>query len=319
MAAVSGVLPLDIPATGFAVADETTMLTAAEQGVVTQIAAKDGDTVKSGDLIAKLDDRAARAAVAKDAAMILRDSATLDEAETALRRAQELVATKAGAQQTLDQAQATRDAAAATVEADKAARAADEILLEHTEIRAPFDGRLGEIQVSPGANLAYGAPIVRLVKFDPIYVSVHLEQGLLPWLRSALAKGPVHVTTVPASPRDTAQQGTIAFFDNSVDPASGTLLVKARFDNPEGALWPGQSVDLVVHIQTDDSHILVPTVAVAPGQEGSIAYVVKDGKADVAPVTVDRVSGDRTAITSGLRPATMSWSRARPSSFPAAR
>lgn len=300
VAAVTGVLPLDIPATGFAVADQTTMLTAAEQGVVTDIAVSDGATVKSGDLIARLDDRAARAAVAKDEAMILRDSATLAEAETALRRAQDLVANKAGAQQTLDQAQAARDTAAATVEADKATRAADQVLLEHTEIRAPFDGRLGEIQISLGANLAYGAPVVRLVKFDPVYVSAHMEQALLPWLRSALAKGAVGVTTVPSAKGDVAHTGTLAFFDNTVDPASGTILVKARFDNPDGTLWPGQAVNMVAHINTDDSHVLVPTVAVEPGQQGPIAYVIRDGKADVVPVTVDRVAGDMTAVSAGL-------------------
>ncbi|SIQ13118.1 RND family efflux transporter, MFP subunit [Rhizobium sp. RU20A] len=296
----AGVLPLDIPATGFAVADQTTMLTAAVQGIVTAIHATDGQTVKAGDLIATLDDRTARAAVAKDDAMILRDGATLAEAETALRRAQDLLATNAGSQQTVDQAKAARDTAAATVEADKATRAADAVLLEHTEIRAPFDGRLGEIEVSLGANLAFGAPVARLVKFDPVYVDVHLEQALLPRLRAALAKGPVAVTTVPDEKSETPVEGTLSFFDNSVDPASATILVKARFDNPDGRLWPGQAVNLIVHVKTDEERIIVPTVAVSPGQQGSVAYVVRDGKASLANVTVDRVAGDLTAVSVGL-------------------
>ncbi|MFP5077922.1 efflux RND transporter periplasmic adaptor subunit [Rhizobium sp. YIM 134829] len=302
VAAQTGVLPLDIPATGLATADQTTTLAAREQGIVTEILASDGETVKVGDLVARLDDRLARAAVTKDDAAILRDSATLDEAETALRRARDLVKAEAGTQQSLDVAQAARDTAAATVEADKAARAADQVLLEHTEIRAPFDGRFGEVLVSPGAYLSSGAPIVKIVKFDPIYVGVHLEERLLEPLRRALAKAPVGVTTLPAGPKASVRSGTISFFDNAIDPASGTILVKARFDNPSGALWPGQAVDLVVHLKNDDPQVIVPTVAIGPGPDGSIAYVIRDGKVVVTPVTVGRVNGDWTSVLAGLAP-----------------
>ncbi|OLP56979.1 efflux transporter periplasmic adaptor subunit [Rhizobium rhizosphaerae] len=302
VAAQTGVLPLDIPATGLATADQTTTLAAREQGIVTEILASDGQTVKAGDLIAKLDDRLARAAVAKDNAAILRDSATLEETETALRRAHDLFNAKAGTQQSLDQAQAARDTAAATVEADKATRSADQVLLEHTEIRAPFDGRLGEVLVSPGAYLSSGASIVKIAKFDPIYVGFHLDERALRQLRLALAKEPVGVTTVPVSLKAPVRSGTISFFDNAVDPASGTILVKARFDNAAGGIWPGQAVNLVVHLKNDDPEVIVPTVAVGPGPDGSIAYVIRDGKVVVAPVTVGRVNGDFTSIIAGLAP-----------------
>ncbi|OLP62620.1 efflux transporter periplasmic adaptor subunit [Xaviernesmea oryzae] len=302
VAAQTGILPMDIPATGFAVADQTTTLAAREQGSVTELVAQDGQTVKAGDLIVKLDDRTARAAVAKDNAAILRDSATLSEAETALRRAHDLVNAKAGTQQSLDQAQSARDQAAATVEADKATLSADQVLLEHTEIRAPFDGRLGEILVSPGAYLSAGASVVKITKFDPVYVGVHLEERSLRRLRLAMADGSVSVTTVPSSDKGQVRTGTVSFFDNAVDPASGTILVKARFDNPSGALWPGQSVNIVLHLKNDAPQVVVPTVAVGPGPDGSIAYVVHEGKVAVANVEVGRVNGDYTSVTAGLSP-----------------
>ncbi|MDM9629112.1 efflux RND transporter periplasmic adaptor subunit [Rhizobium sp. S152] len=300
VAAVKTTLPRDVTASGWADADDTTTIAAQEQGLVTEIVATDGSTVKQGDLIAKLDDRTAQAAVDKDNAMIVRDTATVAEAETALTRAQDLLNSKAGTQQTFDQAKAARDTAVATVQADKATLAADQVLLEHTEIRAPFDGRLGDITVSPGAFLDAGSAVVTIAKYDPIFVKFHLQERDLRQLKQSMAAGPVEVSTVPQSDKAKARQGVISFYDNTVDPASGTILAKAKFENASGTLWPGQSVNIVVHFNSKEQQVVVPTVAVSPGADGFFSYVVKDGKAQLTPVTVARANGDFTAVSAGL-------------------
>ncbi|MFS2176269.1 multidrug efflux system membrane fusion protein [Rhizobium pisi] len=300
VAAVKTVLPTDVTATGWADADDNTTIAAQEQGLIVGINAKDGATVKDGDLIAKLDDRTAKATVDKDNAMIVRDTATLSQAETALVRAQDLFDQKAGTQQSLDQARAARDSAAATVEADKATLAADQIILENTSIRAPFDGRLGDIAVSKGAFLNAGAAIVTIAKYDPIYVKFHLQERYLRALKAALAAGPVAVSTVPSSTKGQVRKGEISFYDNTVDTASGTILAKAKFENASGALWPGQSVNIVVHFNNAEQQVVVPTVAVSPGPDGFFAFVAKDGKSHLTPVTVARANGGFTAIASGL-------------------
>jgi RND family efflux transporter MFP subunit len=233
--------------------------------------------------------------------MIVRDTATLSEAATALTRAQDLFDQKAGTQQSLDQAVAARDTAAATVEADKASLASDQIILEHTDIRAPFDGRLGDIAVSKGAFLSAGAAIVTIAKYDPIYVKFHLQERYLRELKSALASGPVEVSTAPSSTKGQVRKGEISFYDNTVDTASGTILAKAKFENASGALWPGQSVNIVVHFNNDEQQVVVPTVAVSPGPEGFFAFVAKDGKSHLTAVTVARANGGFTAIESGLQ------------------
>ncbi|MGO7076337.1 efflux RND transporter periplasmic adaptor subunit [Rhizobium johnstonii] len=301
VAAVKTTLPIDVTATGWADADDNTTIAAQEQGLIVSIDAQDGATVKAGDLIAKLDDRTAKATVDKDNAMIVRDAATLSEAETALTRAQDLFNQKAGTQQSLDQAVAARDTAAATVDADKASLASDQILLEHTDIRAPFDGRLGDIVVSKGAFLSAGAAIVTIAKYDPIYVKFHLQERYLRELKSALAGGPVEVSTAPNSTKGQVRKGEISFYDNTVDTASGTILAKAKFENASGALWPGQSVNIVVHFNNDEQQVVVPTVAVSPGPEGFFAFVAKDGKSHLTAVTVARANGGFTAIESGLQ------------------
>ncbi|MBB4479850.1 efflux RND transporter periplasmic adaptor subunit [Rhizobium etli] len=301
VAAVKTTLPMDVTASGWADADDNTTIAAQEQGLIVSIAAQDGATVKAGDLIAKLDDRTAKAAVDKDNAMIVRDTATLSEAETALVRAQDLFDQKAGTQQSLDQARAARDTAAATVDADKATLASDQILLEHTDIRAPFDGRLGDIAVSKGAFLNAGAAIVTIAKYDPIYVKFHLQERYLRELKKALAAGPVEVSTAPNSTKGQVRKGEISFYDNTVDTASGTILAKAKFENASGALWPGQSVNIVVHFNSKGQQVVVPTVAVSPGPDGFIAFIAKDGKSHLTPVTVARANGGFTAIASGLQ------------------
>ncbi|MBY4590019.1 MULTISPECIES: efflux RND transporter periplasmic adaptor subunit [Rhizobium] len=300
VAAVKTALPTDVTASGWADADDNTTIAAQEQGLIVSINGQDGATVKVGDLIAKLDDRTAKAAVDKDNAMIVRDTATLSESETALVRAQDLFDQKAGTQQSLDQARAARDTAAATVDADKATLASDQIILENTDIRAPFDGRLGDIAISRGAFLNAGSAIVTIAKYDPIYVKFHLQERYLRELKTALAAGPVEVSTVPASTKGQVRKGEISFYDNTVDTASGTILAKAKFENASGALWPGQSVNIVVHFNNDEQQVVVPTVAVSPGPEGFFAFVAKDGKSHLTPVTVARANGGFTAIASGL-------------------
>lgn len=300
VAAAKAVLPMDVTATGWADAEDNTTIAAQEQGLVVSIDAEDGATVKEGDLIAKLDDRTAKAAVDKDNAMIVRDTATLAEAETALTRAQDLFNQKAGTQQSLDQARAARDTAAATVEADKATLASDQVTLEHTDIRAPFDGRLGDIALSKGAFVNAGAAIVTIAKYDPIYVKFHLQERYLRVLKKALASGPVEVSTAPDSTKGQVRKGEVSFYDNTVDTASGTILAKAKFENASGALWPGQSVNIVVHFNNDEQQVVVPTVAVSPGPDGFFAFVAKDGKSHLTPVTVARANGGFTAIASGL-------------------
>lgn len=301
VAAVKMVLPLDVTATGAAVADENTTIAAQEAGTVLSIAAHDGDVVKAGDLIAKLDDRSLVAALDKDKALLARDEAALRGAETALARAKTLVDRSAGTQQSVDEAQATRDTSAATVQSDRATIAADQVNLEHTQIRAPFDGRLGDIAVSVGAYLGVGSAVVTIEKYDPIHVSFHLSEGYLGQLRRGFSGGEIKVDALPQSSSDEVVSGKLSFFDNTVDTASGTILAKAQFDNPDGELWPGQSVNVTVHFNGGEEKVVVPTVAVNPGADSPFVYTIGDDrKAHKTLVTVSRSNGSDTAIAKGI-------------------
>ncbi|MBW6421303.1 efflux RND transporter periplasmic adaptor subunit [Rhizobium sp. XQZ8] len=304
VAATLAALPMDVTAAGAASADENTTIAAQQQGIVVSIAATDGAFVKQGDPIAKLDDRTARAALDKDKAMLVRDQATLAQAESALTRANDLLKGNAGTQQTYDQAKAARDTAAATADGDKAAIAADQVAVENTDIRAPFDGRLGDVGISTGAYLSAGAAVVTIAKYDPIYVKFHLPEAYLGQLKQGNAAKAVAVDAVPQGGGAKAT-GTLSFFDNTVDPASGTILAKAKFDNPDSKLWPGQSLNVTVHFQSDQKDVVVPTVAVNPGVGSPFVYAVGDDKkVHVTPIKVARSNGPNTAVASGLKEGT---------------
>ena len=299
VAAVRRTLATDITATGSAVAQDTTTIAAQEAGIITSVQAQDGAMVKTGDLIATLDARTAQAAVDKDKAQQSKDEAALAQTESALTRAQSLL-NSAGTQQTVDLARVARDTASADVNSDKAQLAADQVLLEHTQIRAPFDGRLGAVALSLGAYVSPGTAIVSIAQYDPVYVNFHLQESHLRELKDALAGGPVAVSTIPRSDKGKSRQGQVSFYDNNVDAASGTILVKAKFENSNGAIWPGQSINLVMHFNNTDQSIVVPTVAVNPGADGFFAYVIKDSKVKLTPVTVERANGGFTAIAKGI-------------------
>ncbi|MBT9368565.1 efflux RND transporter periplasmic adaptor subunit [Rhizobium sp. CSW-27] len=300
MAATEGTLPMDVAANGFAEAADSTTIAALQQGLVLSIAAKDGQEVKAGDLIAKLDDRTALAAVNKDKANIASDEATLAEAIAAFQRAESLMKQNAQSQQSFEQAKAARDTAAAKLEADKATLASDQVTLEHTDIRAPYDGRLGDITVSPGAYVSAGATIVTITRYDPISVAFRLPQRYLPDLHRGLTDA-IAVDADPAATGGVDDRGILSFFDNTVDESSGTVLAKAEFKNDKGTLWPGQNVNVTVHFQPSGRSVIVPTVAVRPGAEGSFVYTVDEaGRVHATKVTVARANGDQTAITSGL-------------------
>ncbi|HBF30534.1 efflux RND transporter periplasmic adaptor subunit [Rhizobium sp.] len=300
--ATTGSLPMDAMATGWAEAEDTTTIAALQAGLLENIFAKDGQDVKAGDLIARLDDRVAKATVDKDRANIASDEASLVQYESAYQRAESLVKQNAQSQQTYDQAKGSRDSAIAKVDADKATLAADLVTLEHMKVRAPYDGRLGSIQLSNGAYVSAGTAIVTITRYNPIYIKFPMPQRYLPQLHKAFSGTPVVVDVDPAATGGVAVQGKLSFFDNSVDSSSGTITVKAEFQNDKGVIWPGQSANVTVRFTTDEKNIIVPTVAVRPGADGYFVYTVDDkSKLHATKVQVARANGDSTAIASGLK------------------
>jgi len=292
---------------------------------ITEIPVKDGQTVKAGDVLFRLDDSTLKAQLAKDQAGLAKDQASLVSAQTDLDRARDLLAKGAGTQQAYDEQLATTRGLEAAVQADQAAIQADQVQLAYATITAPASGRLGIVNASVGDLVGTGggqsgaqggqasgtqqsgsasSPLVTITQMDPLRVTFNLPEADLGLLQAAMA-APGQATVSLSSPDGTgpSAQGVLDFLDSSVDTTSGTIAARASVDNGDGKLWPGLYVNVAIRFGTLNNAVTVPTVALQTGQKGSYVFVVgADGKASMRPVTIAMSGDTQTAIASGLKP-----------------
>lgn len=297
----SGSLPILRDTIGTIVPVNSTVMSSEETGTIAAIAVGDGAVVRQGDLLVSLDDRAARAQIAKDQAAIQRDQATLDQSQRDLQRAELLLKSGAVDAQQADTARSAAQSAAAVLEIDKATLAADQVALDKLHIVAPFDGRLGAFQVSPGALVTPGTAIVTLTQVSPVRAAFTLAESDLALLQDSLSQGTLTVTLRPAGGATDEVSGKVDFIDNAIDPASGSISLRASIDNPDGRLVAKQAFSATVQAGEKDGLVIVPTVAVQPRQDGSVVYVVgSDDTVAIRKVEVAFRVGDRTGLTAGL-------------------
>ncbi len=265
--------------------------------VVTKMHINGGQFVRTGDPLFTLDGRAEEATLAKARAQLAKDQAALADTQRQLKRAQELLAQNFVAKSAVDTAQAAVDSAAATLLSDQAAIDAARVALSYTQITSPLSGRAGALSVSIGTALqANVSPIVTITQLDPIAVTFNLPQRNLAQAIAALKDGGAKVTATLADGGGSFQ-GRLYFVDNAVDPASGTVRARAKFDNKDGRLWPGAFVEISQTINTLKDAVIVPQAALIQSARGTIVYVVEEGKALLRPVKQVAGQSGEAAIT----------------------
>ncbi|MEJ1935897.1 efflux RND transporter periplasmic adaptor subunit, partial [Nostoc sp. NIES-2111] len=239
----------------------------------------DGQMVKAGDMLFTLDDRELAATVAQNEATLARDEAVQERTEADLKRKRDLLSTNAGSQQQVDQAVSDAKSAAAAVAGTKASLELNRVKLGYTKIRAPIDGRIGTVMVTPG-NLVRagdtGTGLVTITQVKPVRVSFTLPERELAALREAMAAGKPPLVHVRPNGQDKAvASAPVSFIDSAVDTQSGTITVRAEFPNDGLELWPGQYVDVQVDLRTRPDTVTVPTVAVQTGQDSPYVLVAQ--------------------------------------------
>jgi membrane fusion protein, multidrug efflux system len=285
--AVRESVPVTVTAIGTVQPLRTVAIKPRVDGLITTIHFREGDEVKAGDLLVTLD----RLPFENELASARAEHA---EALADYERYQRLDEQKAVSKQQLVQL-------ATKAETTRAAAAAAALRLGYTEIRAPIDGRTGQRLVHEGAlvRAADAQPLVVINQLAPAAVTFSVAENVLADVRSALAAGPVKVTTQNAAGKPLV--GTLDFIDNTVDPTTGTIVLKAIFPNTDRALWPGQFVTTVTQVGTDKDVVLVPAPAVQTGQRGPQVFVVTaENTVDLRPVKTGRTSNDRTVLLSGV-------------------
>lgn len=270
---------------------------------IDEVVVKEGDPVKAGQTIFRLDARAVKAQVAQARAVLARDEAQLALLQSDLERTEQLVQTKTKSNRDLESAKTLVAAQMATIEADRAALQNLEVQASWYEIKTPIDGRVGSIALKAGSAIrANDSSLLATVnQLDPIYVAFSVPQAAIPALREAMTKGKVAVSVHQPATRGKALEGQVAYIENMLDAASGTLGVKARVDNHEETLLPGEYVQVRAVLKVDPAALVVPDQAVQLGQNGPFVYVVKaDDTVEVRRITIDRSVDGQSVVAKGL-------------------
>lgn len=273
-------------------------------GQVVNVAFRQGQMVKKGDLLVQVDPRPFQATLEQAQAKKAQDEATLRNAELDLQRAVTLAKQQAGSTQQVDTQKALVDQLTAQVNGDQASIDNAQTQLSYTTITAPLSGKVGFRQIDPG-NIVHAADtngIVTIVKLQPISVVFTAPEEQVQRINEALAAGAVPVTASSSDGSRVLAQGHLAVVNNQVDPASGTIQMKATFQNRDNALWPGLSVLTRLRVDTLKDVLVVPNDAIQHGPDGLFVFVVgADNKVSMRPVTAGAEGDSRTQVASGLK------------------
>lgn len=298
-------VPLHLRSAGTVEALSTVAVRSMVGGELQQVFFKQGQAVRKGDPLFAIDSRSYQAALRLAEANQAKNGAQLRYARSQFDRYQALYDQGGVSKEQYEQLRANLSALEAVQEADRAAVENARLQVEYCNIKAPLSGQTGPLVVNPG-NLVKAndsTPLVVINQFSPCYVGFSLPQQELASLQQYRVQGDLPVEARLAGKKAGIATGKLSFVDNQIDPTTGTLKLKATFENGNHQLWPGQFVDVVLTLTIEASATVLPSVAVQNGQKGLQVFVVKpDETAELRPVVVSRNWQDWAVIASGLSP-----------------
>jgi len=297
-------VPIELRAIGNVEAYSTVALKARVDGQIVEVNFREGQPVRKGAVLFRIDPRPYEAALRQAEANALRDAAARDQARSQEKRYQELLDKNFISKEAYAQIRTNAATAEATASASEAALENARLNLEYCTIPSPLDGYVGRVLLQAG-NLAKANdvnPLLVINQVRPVYVNFAVPEQNLPEVRKYMAAGALMVEVLPTDAGQKRVEGKLIFIDNAVDPTTGTIRLRAQFDNVDAALWPGQFVNVSVRLYEQVDAIVIPSPAVQNGPQGQYVYVVgPDLVADVRKITVLRTDGERTIVATGLQ------------------
>ncbi len=296
-------LPIYLTGLGSVQASFTVGIRPQVDGKLEAVLFTEGQQVKKGDVLARIDPRLYLAALDQATARKMQDEAQLVSAQKDLSRSRTLVDKNFQTQQVVDQQQSKVDQLIASINADEAAIETAQAQLDYTLITAPSDGRMGVRSIDPGNILraSDSAPIATLTLTKPAAVLFTLSARFLNDVREAIARGPVEVTAFSQDNTRVLSRGTLLLIDNFVDQASATMRLKAVFANEDERLWPGDFVNARVLLEVRRDAVTIPSAAVQRGPDGIFTWVVTPvDLVEVRTISSGPTTGGQTIVVRGL-------------------
>ncbi|HEX2322378.1 MAG TPA: efflux RND transporter periplasmic adaptor subunit [Streptosporangiaceae bacterium] len=296
-------VPVRLHAIGNVEPYATVAVKARVDGQIVEVNFREGQPVKKGEVLFRIDPRPYEAALRQAEANALRDRAARDHVHAQEKRYQELLDKNFISKDAYAQIRTNAATAEATAKASQAALENARLNLEYCTIRSSLDGYVGRVLLQAG-NLVRAAdpsPLVVINQVRPIYVNFGIPEQHLPEVRRHMAAGPLAAEVTPVDPQQAVPQGRLIFVDNAVDPSTGTIRLRAQFENADAMLWPGQFVNVSLRLYEQADALVVPATTVQTGPEGQYVYVIgEDMTAEVRRVTVAHTDGERAIIAKGL-------------------
>jgi multidrug efflux system membrane fusion protein len=291
-------LPVRLAAIGNAEAVATVAVKARVDGQIVAVEFKEGEEVRKGAVLFRIDQRPYEAALRQAEANYLRDRAQRDHARAQERRYQELLDKNFVSKDAYAQFRTNAQTAEATAKASEAALENARLNLAYCTITSPINGYVGRTLLQAG-NLVKANDVSALVVINqvkPIYVNFSVPEQSLPTLRQYMAGAALPVDALAPGTAKPIAEGRVLFVDNAVDPNTGTIKVRAQFDNEDASLWPGQFVNVSVRLYEQPDAIVIPSRAVQTGPNGQYVYVVNNLVAEVRKIAVERTDGDNVVV-----------------------
>ena len=296
-------VPIALTAIGNVESIESVAVRSRVAGQILEVHIRDGADLVKGQKLFTIDPAPFRNALDQAEAQLARDEALLQKAENDLARFAKLVDKEYVTREQYESAASLAASQAATIQSDEAMAKDARLNLSYCTITSPISGRAGSINLRAG-NLVKAnddPPLVTILKVRPVYVTFSVPEKRLAEVRKYAAGGALEVRASSRGDLGPGHTGILAFIDNEVNAATGTIRLRGEFPNDDLGLWPGEFVQVTLKLADQKDAVIVPSAAIQVGQQGSFVYVVgQDGTAQPRPVEVDRTLDGETVIASGL-------------------
>jgi multidrug efflux system membrane fusion protein len=298
-------MPVLIEAVGTVEPEHSVQVRAQVSGVLQSVLFKEGDLVKAGQLLFQIDPRTFEASLRQAEAQLARDMAQLENAKVQQERLEPLLKREFITRQEYDVAVTSTKSLEAVVAADRALLEQARIQLEFSRIHAPISGRTGALAIKPGnlvPTAGGGVPLVTINSTNPILVTFSIPERQLEEIRRYQNEKDMRIEILPDRTGPAVSEGKLVFIDNTVTQQTGTVVLKTRVPNKDEFLWPGQFINVRIVLKIEPDAVVVPEIAVQPGQDGSFVYMIDDeSRVLVRAVKVSRQIGGEVVIASGVR------------------